>query len=136
MNAKDKANMLKKFAKEQMVKNQEIMDTVRAHFGEDVGDRATLIVNMIVHTQQIETLCMSLLKRISESDHIDVLAVVQSTQAAMDIIERGHEIPSAVFSVLFEDDIKDQIKPFLNQARSNVGAISKQILNAMGSCEE
>ena len=132
-----KVKSLQAFAIAQTEKNQEIIDSIRAHHGKLIGDNVTLLVNMMMHQQQLETLVLTFIKahtalidRMEDSSIADALKLGLLVDRATSHLERGNEIPIAVFSCLFNAEERELLIPFLNQIRNNIGDITKNILAA------
>jgi hypothetical protein len=120
---------LAKFAGEQLDKNKEILASIRAHHPKDVADRATLVTNILIHQQQVESVLLGVVSSALEAD--DPMEAMNTMLMVTALIKRGHEIPIAIFGTIFTEEERDTLRPFMSQLKANIGAITKNIIAGM-----
>ena len=127
----DQAKQAQAFANEQLRKVQDIVKTVRHHHGPDIGARMTLITNMVNHINQTTMLEAGLVTMMLENDDADPVRVKNAVQAFIDLSTRGQMLPVATFTVMFTDDEKKLLMPFMHSIDEILGAIVKRFLGSM-----
>lgn len=134
MKTQAKLDSAKDFAKQQVNKCQDIIESVRIHHGQEAAERITLLTNMLAHQQQLGTLIMSMLKQLIERADDDDIGGTLKTAMLVDTtishLERMSDLPVAVFHKLFpEEEEREEIIPFMEQIRNNVADVTRHILD-------
>ena len=129
MDTKQKVENLKSHSEGQFTKVKEILETVRAIHGEDIGDKITLVSNMLVHASKQEMLVMAMMQKLD-----DVGDLVKFSVASIEVLEMSHKIPIAVFHTVIEDPTKrEELVPTIDQIREVVLDINKRAAELMGA---
>lgn len=126
------AKEMQAFALEQMLKVKDIVSTIRNHHGPSVGDRMTLIANMVSHLHQSTVLEASLLAMALHAEgeqDVDPVRLLHAVGVFMNLADRSQMLPVATFQVLFTEEEKEVLLPFMSSIDEILGLIVKRLVN-------
>jgi hypothetical protein len=125
--SQDEVKKMQDFAREQMLKVQDIIKTIRRHHGTSIGDRMTLVANMVSHLHQNIALDAGMLVLAISNDNCTHAQAVHMVKALSSIVERSTMLPVATFDVLFSEEEKKELLPFM----TSIDEILQQIVKRL-----